>query len=92
MADIFVLPPKLIFAELRTITCVTGKPPINPEITFPNPCAFNSLFVEVILLYGSILSVASTQSKVSKLATIANTIAIFQTSKFVIAEKSGKVN
>ena len=41
--------------------------------------------VGVTLLSGSNLSVASTHNKVSKLATIANTIAIFQTSKLVIA-------
>ena len=47
-ADILVLPPKLIFAELLTITCVSGKPPINPDTILPNPCAFNSLLVGVL--------------------------------------------
>ena len=37
IAEIFVLPPNEILALLRTITCVTGKPPINPEIIFPKP-------------------------------------------------------
>ena len=92
MADVFVFAPKFMFAELRTITCVIGKPPINPEITFPNPCAFNSRLVGVILLSGSNLSVASTQSKVSKLPTTAMTIATVQTAGLNTDEKSGKVN
>ena len=35
IADIFDLPPDCILAELLTFTCVIGKPPIIPEITFP---------------------------------------------------------
>ena len=92
IADSFDFPPKEILAELRTITWVNGRPPISPDTMFPRPCAFNSLLVGVTLLFGSSLSVASTQSNVSKLATMASTIAIFQTSILVIAEKSGKVN
>ena len=37
MADIFDFPPDCILAELLTITCVMGKPPIMPEIIFPVP-------------------------------------------------------
>ena len=92
IVDAFVLPPKEIFAELLTITCVTGKPPINPEKIFPNPCAFNSLLVGVTPLSGSILSVASTLNNVSRLATMASITAIFHTSGLYIALISGKVN
>ena len=42
MAAIFVLPPEATFAELRTITEVTGRPPINPATILPTPCAINS--------------------------------------------------
>ena len=92
IVDNFDLPPKLILSDLLTITCVTGNPPIKPDTILPKPCAFNSLLVGVTLLSGSNLSVASTLNKVSKLATMASTIAIFQTSKLLMAEKSGKVN
>jgi len=33
------LPPEAIFAELLTITAVTGSPPSKPEMVFPIPCA-----------------------------------------------------
>ena len=36
IAESFVRPPEFILAELRTITAVSGKPPIRPEIKFPN--------------------------------------------------------
>ena len=39
IADSLVFAPKVIFAELRTITWVTGKPPIRPETILPRPCA-----------------------------------------------------
>ena len=37
IADILVFPPELILAELLTITCVIGSPPIIPETIFPIP-------------------------------------------------------
>ena len=37
IADSFVFPPAEIFAELRTITCVTGKPPKKPDKILPVP-------------------------------------------------------
>ena len=58
MADNFVLPPKLIFAELLTITWVIGNPPIKPDTILPKPCDFNFRFVGVILLSGYNFSVA----------------------------------
>ena len=36
-AAILVFPPDCMLAELRTITCVTGKPPIIPDAIFPIP-------------------------------------------------------
>ncbi len=81
-----------MLAELLTITCVIGNPPINPEIIFPVPWANNSLLVGVTFLYGSNLSVASTHNKVSKLATNAMVKATTQISGFVITAKFGKLN
>ena len=69
MVESFDCPPELIFAELRTITWVIGNPPKNPLTIFPIPCAFNSWLVGVENFSGSYLSVASTESKVSKLPT-----------------------
>ncbi|CAI8218499.1 MAG: Uncharacterised protein [Flavobacteriaceae bacterium] len=82
MADALVLFLDWILAELLTITWVIGRPPIAPEMTLPTPWANNSRFVGVTLLCGSILSVASTQSSVSKLATTQIVIATIQTSVF----------
>ena len=76
MAEYFDFPPDWILAELRTITCVIGRPPINPEMMLPIPCAFNSLLVGVAKCSGSSLSVASTHKRVSRLATIHNTKAV----------------
>ena len=78
MAANLVFPPDCIFAELLTITCVTGSPPIIPEMIFPAPWANNSRLVGVTLFSGSSLSVASTQSNVSKLATKAIVNAVTQ--------------
>ena len=66
-----------MLAELLTITCVIGIPPISPEMIFPIPWAFNSRLVGVTFFSGSNLSVASTHNNVSKLATIAITTASF---------------
>src|SRR5690606_5565061 len=92
IVDNFDLPPDCTLAELLTITCVIGKPPINPEIMFPVPCANNSLLVGVTFLSGSSLSDASTHNKVSKLATRAMVNAVTQTSTLVITVKFGKLN
>ena len=81
-----------MLAELRTITCVIGRPPINPDIIFPEPCAINSRLVGVTLFSGSNLSVASTQSNVSRLATRAIVNAVIQISALVIAIKFGTLN
>ena len=69
IADILVLLFDWIFAELRTITWVIGKPPIIPLKIFPTPWAFSSLLVGVLFFFGSSLSVASTDSIVSRLPT-----------------------
>mgnify|MGYP003396679709 CR=1 FL=1 len=45
----------------------------KPLTMLPMPCACNSRFAGVTRFHGSILSVASTQSRVSKLATLAIT-------------------
>ena len=42
IAASFVLPPALMFTELRTITDVIGSPPISPAATFPIPWASSS--------------------------------------------------
>ena len=72
IADSFVFAPAFIFAELLTITAVTGNAPINPQSVFPIPCAINYLFVLEVRFFGSNLSVASTLSNDSKLATMAS--------------------
>ena len=51
-----------------------------PDMILPAPCASSSLLVGVTLLSGSKRSVASTQSKVSKLATKAMVAAVIHTS------------
>ena len=71
MVESLVWAPKEILAELRTITCVMGNPPIRPDTILPIPWAFNSWLVEVTRFFGSNLSVASTHNRVSRLATIA---------------------
>ena len=89
MTESFDLAPELIFAELLTMTDVNGKPPINPVVKFPTPCAISSLFVFDSFLSGSILSMASIPNNVSKLATTANVIAIIQNVLVPIFEKFG---
>ena len=89
MADNLVRPPLMIFAELRTMTWVTGSPPNNPETIFPAPCATNSRLVGVTRLSGSILSVASTHNNVSSEATIAIVAPKIQTSPRNKPPKSG---
>jgi len=44
MAASFVRPPASMFTELRTMTDVIGRPPINPATTFPTPWASSSRF------------------------------------------------
>ena len=87
-----VLPPDCILAEDLTITCVTGRPPINPDTILPAPCATSSLLVGVTLFRGSNLSVASTHNNVSRLATRAIVKAVTQIAGFVIPEKFGVLN
>ena len=89
MADNLLLAPKDMLAELRTITCVTGKPPIKPDNMLPKPWALSSWLVGVTRRKGSSLSVASTHNKVSKLATIAMTMATLYISMLRHCEKSG---
>ncbi len=76
MADSFDLAPDWMLAELRTMTCVTGNPPMSPETTLPRPCALSSRSVGVTRFCGSSLSVASTHSSVSRLATTASVMAV----------------
>ena len=65
IADAFVLLPALMFTELRTITDVTGNPPISPATMFPKPCAISSRFGGEVRCSGSILSTASRFKSVS---------------------------
>ena len=90
IVDNLDLAPELIFAELRTITEVTGKAPKKPQVILPIPWASNSLLVLDSFLSGSNLSTASIPNSVSKLATIAKVKTIIQ-NVLVFAElKSGK--
>ena len=84
--------PAFTLAEVLTITAVTGSPPIKPEITLPNPCAFNSRLVGVILFCGSSLSPASVLSKLSRLAIMAMVTASIYTFGCKNPEISGNVN
>ncbi len=74
------------------MTPVSGRPPINPERVFPTPCARSSRFGGASRLYGSILSVASRESRVSSDATIPKVTATRQTTGFVIAPHAGIAN
>ncbi len=73
-----------MLAEPLTTTAVIGIAPSNPQKKFPTPCATNSLFTGVILLCLSSLSIASTQSNVSKVAKNSYQNTIFP--NFIIAE------
>lgn len=42
MVEHLLRAPVLAFTELRTITEVTGIPPIKPDTILPAPCAHNS--------------------------------------------------
>ena len=92
MAASLVRPPDWMLAELRTMTCVTGRPPIRPEKMLPVPWAISSRLVGVTRRRGSSLSVASTQSSVSRLATRAMVKPVSHTDGMVTALKSGKLN
>ena len=91
MADSFDFAPEFTLALLRTITLVTGKPPINPATELPIPCANNSLLVLVILRSGSRLSIASILSNVSNDAINAMTMPYTITVPFKKPLKSGRV-
>ena len=81
-----------MFAELLTITCVIGNPPIIPDIMLPAPWARSSRLVGVTFLCGSNLSVASTHRRVSRLATKAIVNATIHTSGLEMTLKFGKLN
>jgi len=92
IADSLLCAPDWMLAELRTITCVIGRPPIRPDSELPTPCATSSRLVGVTRLCGSSLSVASRQSRVSRLPTTAMVAAITQTAPVPSAPQSGEVN
>ena len=92
IVDALVSAPDITLAEDRTITEVTGKPPIMPETMLPLPCASNSQFLSVERRRGSISSTAFTLSSDSRLATIASVAAVVHSAAVPICEKSGKVN
>src|SRR5678815_2925068 len=89
--DILVFFFFFTLAEERTITEVMGRPPINPEIILPMPCAFSSRSLLVTLWYGSRSSTASILNSVSRLATNARVMPVIQTSLFKKLLKSGRV-
>src|SRR5690554_6687597 len=92
MADILDLAPAVMLAEDLTTTEVMGKPPKAPLIMLPIPWAFNSTLVLTKRFRGSILSVASMQSKVSIEATMVIVIATTQTFGSPIEAKEGLIN
>ena len=60
MADNFVLPPDCTLAELLTITCVIGSPPMSPEIIFPAPWASScSATIRILLLLHQVHDIGS---------------------------------
>ena len=91
MAESFVAARALMFAELRTMTCVIGKPPIRPDSVLPAPWANSSRLGGVTRFWGSSLSVASRQSSVSRLPTTAMVAAMTQTRGSLSALHAGDV-
>ena len=89
MVASLVLPPALMFTELRTITDVTGNPPISPAAMLPTPWAISSRLGGEIRFCGSSLSTASRFKSVSSEATRAMVTAAMNTCGFARAEKSG---
>src|SRR5690606_23272060 len=89
IADIFDFAPALALAEDLTTTDVIGRPPRTPLIMLPIPCALSSTFVLTKRFRGSILSVASIQSKVSIEATIVMVTATTQTPGLAMEAKAG---
>ena len=92
IADPLLCAPASTFADERTITDVTGRPPIMPETMLPPPCAINSQFLSVVRRCGSSSSTAFTLNSDSRLATIASVSAVTHTALLPIAVKSGSVN
>src|SRR5690554_6972142 len=92
MADILDLAPAVMLAEDLTTTEVIGKPPKTPLIMLPIPWAFNSTLVFTKRFKGSILSVASMQSKVSIEATMVIVTATTHTLGFPIDANDGLIN
>ena len=71
IVDSRVLAPDVMLTELRTMTEVTGKPPMRPAVMLPMPWATSSRLVGDTRFCGSNLSTASRFSSVSKEATSA---------------------
>ncbi len=85
----FVFPPAFTLTELRIITEVTGSPPINPQATFPMPCATNSRLGGEVRCCRSSRSAALIFNKVSKDATMARVAPAVYSAGLSHCEKSG---
>ena len=86
-----VLAPLSIFALLRTISEIIGKPPPNATIVLPVPTAKRSRSWFVLRLYGSIWSTALALSNDSKVPMSANKMMYCTPVAVAIPEKSGNV-
>ena len=84
-----VSPPACTFAELRTMTVVTGSPPTIAETTFPAPWAISSRLGGVMRRCGSSRSAASIESRLSIVATTPIVSPAVQTAGSNRREKSG---
>ena len=91
MAENLDFAPELTFALLRTMTLVTGKPPIKPASILPKPCDKSSRLVFVTFRSGSRLSTASMLKSVSKDAIMAIIKPVTMTLLFKKPLKSGNV-
>ena len=69
-----------------------GKPPKNPETTLPAPCAHSSRLGGEIRLYGSMRSAASSDKRLSRLATMASVRLIPQKPGSATTAKLGTLN
>ena len=90
MADRRVSPPASTLADDRTMTLVSGRPPIRPDSMLPAPCAIISRFLSLTRRRGSIWSTALMQSNVSRLATSARVPATTQTCDVAHLPEVGK--
>ena len=84
------LAPLSIFALLRTISEIIGRPPKAEAIVLPMPVASRSLFMSLVRFSGSNESTAETLSRDSMLPTSANMMMYLMETALKIAEKSGK--